>query len=53
MDLKEIDVNTRNWVNSAQDREYWRTHVNAVLYLRVSKTIGFVNLEATHDQTVR
>ena len=22
MDLKEIDVNTRNWVGSAQDRDY-------------------------------
>ena len=22
MDLKEIGVNTRNWVDSAQDREY-------------------------------
>ena len=24
MDLKEIDINTRNWVDSAQDRDYWR-----------------------------
>ena len=24
MDLKEIGINTRNWVDSAQDREYWR-----------------------------
>ena len=23
--LKEIGVNTRNWVDSAQDRDYWRT----------------------------
>ena len=22
MDLKEIGINTRNWVNSAQDRDY-------------------------------
>ena len=22
MDFKEIDVHTRNWVNSAQDRDY-------------------------------
>ena len=36
MDLKEIDINTRNWVDSAQDRDYWRALVNAVLNLRVS-----------------
>ena len=23
MDHKEIDINTRNWVNLAQDRDYW------------------------------
>ena len=23
MDLKEIGINTRNWVDSAQDRDYW------------------------------
>ena len=21
-----MDVNTRNWVDSAQDRDFWRTH---------------------------
>ena len=25
IDLKEIDINTRNWVDSAQDRDYLRT----------------------------
>ena len=35
MNLKEISINTRNWVDSAQDREYWRALVNAVLNLRV------------------
>jgi hypothetical protein len=29
MDLKEIGINTRNWVELAQDRDYWRAHVNA------------------------
>ena len=24
MDIKEIGINTRNWVGSAQDRDYWR-----------------------------
>ena len=36
MDLKEIDVDTRNWVDSAQYRDYWRALVNAALNLRVS-----------------
>ena len=35
MDLKEIGVNTRNWVDSTQDRYYWRALLNAVLNLRV------------------
>ena len=34
MDLKEICINTKNWVNSAQDRDYWRVLVNAPLNLR-------------------
>ena len=33
MDLNEVDVNTRNWVNSAQDRDYCRAFVNAALNL--------------------
>ena len=35
MDLEEIDFNAGNWVVSAQDRNYWRTLVNAALNLRV------------------
>ena len=35
MDLKEIDINTRNCVDSAQDRNYWRALGNAALNLRV------------------
>ena len=37
MDFKEIGINTRNWVDSAQDRDYWRALVNAALNLRVHK----------------
>ena len=35
MDIKEIGINTRNWVDSAQDRNYWRALVNVTLNLRV------------------
>ena len=34
MVLKEIGLNTRNWVDSTQDRDYWRALVNAALNLR-------------------
>ena len=33
MDSEEID--SGNWVDSAQHRGYWRAHVNAALNLRV------------------
>ena len=33
---KEIGTNTRNWVDSAQDRDYWRALVNAALNLHVN-----------------
>ena len=36
MDLKEIGIDTMNWVDSAQDRDYWRAVMNAALNLRVS-----------------
>ena len=35
MDLKEIGMNKRNWVDSAQNRDYWRALVNAELNLQV------------------
>ena len=35
MDLKELGINTRNWVDLAQSRDYWRALVNATLNLRV------------------
>ena len=34
MDLKVIDINTRNWVDSAQKRNYWRVLLNDLLNLR-------------------
>ena len=33
MDLKEIAINMRNWVDSAQDRDYWRVLVCMFLYI--------------------
>ena len=34
MDLKEIDINMTNWVDSVQVRDYWRALENAALNLR-------------------
>ena len=34
-DLEEIGVNAGNWVDSAQDRDYWKAFVNAALNLQV------------------
>ena len=33
MGLREMGINTRNWVDSAQDRDYWRALVNAAVSL--------------------
>jgi hypothetical protein len=35
MDLEEIGINVGNWVDSIQDRNYWRALVKAALNLRV------------------
>jgi hypothetical protein len=35
MDFKEIGISTRNWVDLAEDRDYWRALVNVALNLRV------------------
>ena len=42
MDLKEIGINTRNWFDSAQNRDYWRALMNAALILLVPKTMELV-----------
>ena len=44
MDLEEIGINAGNGDDSAQDSNYWRTLVNAVLNLRVPKAMELVNL---------
>ena len=35
MDLEETGINAGNWVDPAQDRDYWRALVNATFNLRV------------------
>jgi hypothetical protein len=35
MDLEDMGVNAGNWVDSAQDRDYWRALVNVSLNIRV------------------
>ena len=37
---KERGVNTRNWVDSAQDKGYWRPLVNAAIELSGSISHG-------------
>ena len=35
MDPKEMGINTRDWVDLAEDRGCWRALVNAALNLRL------------------
>ena len=35
MDLEESGIIAGNWIDSAQDRDYWRVLVNVALNLRV------------------
>ena len=40
--LQEIGINAGNWVDLAQDRNYWRALVNAALNLWVPKAMELV-----------
>ena len=40
--LKEIGINTRNWVDLTQNRDYWRALVNAALNLQVPYAMELV-----------
>ena len=44
MDLEEIGIDTRNWVESTQDRNYSRGLVNAALNLRVLQSMDFKSI---------
>ena len=35
MDLKEIGINMRNWIDLSQNRDYWRALVKAALTLQI------------------
>ena len=35
LDIKEMCVTARNCVESAQDRDYWRSFVNSAMIIRV------------------
>jgi hypothetical protein len=39
MDFKEISLNVKNWIDSAQDRDYWRTIFKSALKLWVPWTL--------------
>jgi hypothetical protein len=40
MDLREVGWDGRDWIDLAQDRDRWRTYVNAVMNLRVPYNAG-------------
>ena len=42
MDIEEIGINAGNWVDLAQDRNYWRSLVKAALNLRVPEAMELV-----------
>ena len=44
MDLKEIGINTRNWVDLSQDRDYLRALMNAALHRRVPCALELVKI---------
>ena len=42
INVKEIGIKTTNWVDWAQDRDYWRDIMNAAMDLRVPQPMELV-----------
>ena len=42
VDPKEVDAKARNWIDSAQDRDYLRALMDAPLHLRVPYAMQLV-----------
>ena len=51
MDIKEVGINTRNWIDLAQDGVYWRDLVNAALSLRVPYVVELVRYLVLFEKT--
>jgi hypothetical protein len=49
MDLEVIGTNPRNWVDSAQNSNYWRSVVNAALNLRIPYAMESVSAQTNAE----
>ena len=49
---QDIGSNAGNWIDAAQDRDFWRVLVHAALNLRVPYTMEFVNIILSNILTV-
>jgi hypothetical protein len=47
MDLREIGRGGMDWIDLAQDKDQWRSHVNTVMNLQVPENGKFLSMCAT------